>query len=38
LAAEGERVMRIGTIEAGSGEAGSGEAAVRIEPRDGWLA
>jgi len=33
LEAEGERVMRIGTIEAGGGEA-----ATRIEPGPGWLA
>ncbi|HTW70209.1 MAG TPA: phosphoribosylformylglycinamidine cyclo-ligase [Acetobacteraceae bacterium] len=32
LEAEGERVMRIGTIEAGHGEA-----AVRMEPQVGWL-
>jgi len=32
LDTEGERVMRIGTIETGSGEA-----AVRIEPPPGWL-
>ena len=42
LEAEGEQVMRIGTIEAGVGEAGVGEAgvgeaAVRIETRAGWL-
>jgi len=33
LHAEGERVMRIGTIQAGEGES-----AIRIEPRPGWLA